>query len=286
MTEKHSSSAWQRTRMIVLWLVIPLLLGILLSMLVPRPIVGLIYLDREIYPETANNYVAQITYARQHSEVRAVVLIVDSPGGTVVDTEAVYQELERLRQTKPVIASVESLAASGAYYLIAGTDYIYAKPSSDVGNIGVVGLLPESPTVYEGVIASGPYKQWGASSDTVLRQMDVLKQGFYQVVKLGRGNALRAGPEVLLRGQIWPGNEAQRMGLIDELGSRSQAIEKAAGMARISHYQVADMRVQAGLPPLPEPFFLFRTAEGAVTPRPNDSSLYLLYVPPSDGRLP
>ena len=133
------------------------------------------------------------------------MLIVDSPGGTVVDTEAVYQELERLRQTKPVVASVESLAASGAYYLIAGTDYIYARPSSSVGNAGVIGLLPASPTVYEGVIASGPYKQWGAPSDTVLRQMDVLKQGFYQVVKLGRGNALRASPDVLLRGQISAG---------------------------------------------------------------------------------
>ena len=249
MANSSPRSFWYKSGRFVVWIVLPLAVGIALAFLVPRPVVGLIYLDHEIYSDTANSFIAQIAYARQRPEVRAVVLIVDSPGGTVIDTEAVYQELERLRQAKPVIASVESLAASGAYYLTAGTDYIFAKPSSSVGNIGVVGILPSSPTVYEGIIATGPYKQWGAPSDTVLREMDVVKQGFYQAVKLGRGNALRASQEVLLRGQIWPGSEALRLGLVDELGSRSQAIEKAASMAHISHYQVADLRVKAGLPP-------------------------------------
>jgi protease-4 len=278
---------WKRVGRLALWLALPLAIGIMLAWQVPRPSVGLIYLDQEIEPGTGNNLIAQIAYARQQWEIRAVVLIVNSPGGTVVDTEAVYQEIERLRQTKPVVTSIEEMAASGAYYISAGTDYIYAKPSSVVGNIGVIGVLPPSPAVLETVISTGPYKMWGAPADTVLRQMDVAKQGFYEAVRLGRGNALRASREVLLRGEIWPGQEALRLGLIDELGSRSQAIERAADMARIAHYQVVDVRQTAGLPVVTPPAFFFRAPGGQQTHSPGRPGLYLLYVPPQDsGRLP
>lgn len=285
MSEQKHPSGWRRVGEILLWFALPLAVGSLLSLLVPRPVVGMIYLDDVIYSQSARDTIAQIAYARTHGEVRAVVLVVDSPGGTVVDTESVYQELERLRQTRPVIATVETMAASGAYYVAAGTDYIYAKPTSLVGSIGVVDELPPSPIVFEDWIATGPYKQWGMPADTALRRMEMIKQGFYQAVKLGRGDKLRAGPEVLLRGEIWSGNETLRMGLIDELGSRSQAIERAAQMARIDHYRVADLRELAGLsggnkPPL------VRMPEGTVALYPDEPGLYLLYMPPHDRRLP
>jgi protease-4 len=286
MIEKQSLSSWQRARMIALWLVVPLLLGILLSLLVPRPVVGVIYLRDEIYPDSANSIIAQIAQARLRPNVRAVVLVVNSPGGSVVDTEAVYRELERLRQNKPVITAVESLAASGAYYLAAGTDYIYANASSTVGSIGVIDLLPPRPTIFEDVVTTGPYKGWGAPSDTVLRQMEMAKQGFYQAVKLGRGHALHADPEVLLRGQVWPGNVALSMGLVDELGTRSQAIERAASMAHIAHYQVRDLQELAGLPSVPRSPFFARLSNGRASADSRDSGLYLLYIPPSEGRLP
>jgi len=285
MSEPRRPSAWQRAQEIVLWLALPLALGILLSLWVPRPVVGVIYLDDVIYSETARNVIAQIAYARLHPEVRALVLIVDSPGGTVVDTESVYQELERLRQTKPVVATVETMAASGAYYLTVGADYIYAKPTSFVGSIGVVGSLPPAPTIFEDVVATGPYKQWGEPADTALRRMEMIKQGFYQAVELGRGDALRVGPEVLLRGEIWTGNEALRMGLIDELGSRSWAIERAAHMARIDHYRVADLLDLAGLPRIAK-LSLLQVPEGTIALYPNEPGLYLLYLPPHDRRLP
>ena len=285
MSEQKRPSGWRRAGRAFLWLAFPLAVGVLLSLLVPRPVVGVIYLDNVIYSKTANDWIAQLAYARAHPEVRAVALIVNSPGGTVVDTEAVYQELARLRQTKPVVASVEVMAASGAYYLSVGTDYIYAKPASLVGNIGVIDELPPPPIVFENIVSTGPYKLWGMPADTVLRRMEMIKQGFYQAVKLGRGDKLRVGPEVLLRGEIWSGTEALRMGLIDELGSRSQAIERAAQMARIDHYQVADLRSLAGLPPargLP----LLEMPEETIPLYPHEPGLYLLYVPPRDRRLP
>ena len=91
MSEQKRPSGWRRAGRAFLWLAFPLAVGVLLSLLVPRPVVGVIYLDNAIYSETANDWIAQLAYARTHPEVRAVVLIVNSPGGTVVDTEAAYQ---------------------------------------------------------------------------------------------------------------------------------------------------------------------------------------------------
>jgi len=85
------------------------------------------------------------------------VLILDSPGGTVVDTEAIYMELTRLRQSKPVVTWVSGMAASGAFYLSSGTDYIVAVRASEVGNVGVIGYLPPSPIVLEDTISPWPY---------------------------------------------------------------------------------------------------------------------------------
>ncbi len=270
---------WDQIRHLLLWLALPLILGVLIAAALPRPIIGVIYLNDAIYSYSAREMITQISYAREHPEVRAVVLVMDSPGGTVADSEAVYLELASLRETKPVVTSIGSMAASGGYYLSAGTDYIYAKPTSMVGNVGVIGWLPSAPAIYEDVASTGPYKMWGAPRDTFLRQMEMIKQGFYQAVVLGRGDRLKIGPETLLRGEIWPGSEALRLGLIDELGSESAAIEKAAQLARIRHYEVADLRDLAGIQTIYFPFF-FQSPEGVTMPYPNEPGIYLLYVPP------
>jgi protease-4 len=271
---------------IILWVALPLVIGIVLASLVPRPIVGLIRLNGPITAITAPNLIAQIAYARSHWEVRAVVLVMNSPGGTAVDSESVYMELVRLRQTKPVVTLVEGMTASGAYYMAAGTDYIFAKPASEVGSVGVISYPPPPPSISESEITTGPYKAWGSPPDAVWRQAEMMKQGFYQAVKLGRGAALHIEPEVLLTGQIWPGSEALRLGLIDELGSQSQAIDKAAQLGRVSHYQVADLRELAGLPEVSDLLFFLQTSEAVSTPYPREPGLYMLYVPPRERRLP
>lgn len=271
----------------ILWLAIPLVLGILASLLIPKPVIGLIYLNDAIGSTTAQEMISEINYARQAPQVRAVVLVLNSPGGTVTDTESVYMELNRLRQSKPVVTIVEGMAASGAYYLAAGTDYIFAKPSSDVGNVGVIGSLPSTPGVDEEVFSTGPYKLWGSTRDTYVREMEMLKQGFLQAVLLGRGSRLKTTSEVILRGEIWPGSEALRMGLIDELGAQSQAIDKAGSLAHISHYQVEDLRDLAGLPEVvPTQQFYMTSSDGSQLPYPKNPGIYLLYIPPGESKLP
>ena len=282
---KEESGSTHR-RLPLLTLVIPLVLGIVIAAMIPRPVVGIIYLRDAIHAFTSADMIAQIRYAMERPEVRAVVLVIDSPGGTVIDTEAVYLELAMLRERKPVVTMAQGVAASGAYYLSVGTDYIFAGPSSPIGNVGVLSQLPPAPSVFEDTVSTGPYKLFGSARDSQLRRMEAIKQAFYEAVTLGRGEALKIGPETLLRGEIWLGGEALRLGLVDELGSVSQAIQYAAEMAQVANYRVEDLREPAGLPPeFTFPFFI-ETAEGALTPYPRQSGLYLLWIPTSGGTFP
>jgi protease-4 len=277
---------WVHIRTILLWIALPLIVGILIALAIPRPVIGIIHLDTEIDSFTAQNVITQIDYARQHSEVRAVVLMVDSPGGTVADTESIYQEILDLRKTKPVVTSISGMDASGAFYLSVGTDYIIANPTSDVGNIGVIGYLPDNPTIFESIASTGPYKMWGEARDVFLREMEMIKQGFFQAVKLGRGSRLKAGPEVILSGRIWPGSEAYRLGLIDALGSQSDAYEKAAHLANVGHYQVVDLAPLAGIMPTMTPNYAYTAggqANADLSKNTRDPGLYLLYIPPMTG---
>lgn len=280
MTEAKSPISWETSRSLLLWLALPLIIGLLIAAAVPQPVVGVIFLNTSIDSYSAGDLNAQITYARNNSQISAVVLVLDSPGGTVVDTESVYLELLKLRQSKPVVTSINSLAASGAYYLTVGTDYAFAKPTSNVGNIGVIGYLPQAPTIYEGIISTGPYKLWGAPRDTYMRQIEMVKQGFFNAVKAGRGDKLTVGPDVVLSGQIWPGSEALQFGLIDELGTQSDAVAKAASLAHIGHYRTVNL-ANLALPPVPTPSSFFATtADGKSLPYPKEAGVYLLYIPP------
>ncbi len=279
MADTLPSGSWS-IRKWALFIAIALIIGIILAAFIPQPIIGVIRLDDSIYSQSAQDMIAQIQYARDHTQIRAVVLVLNSPGGTVTDTESVYLELARLREKKPVVTMVESMAASGAYYLSVGTDYILAKPSSEVGNVGVIGYLPSDPTVMEELYSTGPYKLWGSPRDTFVREMEMMKQGFLQAVLLGRGDALKVAPEVVLRGQIWPGAEALRMGLIDELGPQSRAYEKAAQMAHIAHYRAEDLRPLSGLPEYTTVSVFGQASEESQDTYPKASGIYFLYVPP------
>ena len=262
------------------WIFLPLVVGLITALsVVPQPIIGVIHLDDAIYAQTARSLNKQIDYALEHPEVRAVVLAFDSPGGTVVDTEAVYMELERLRAKKPVLTAINGMAASGAYYLSVGSDYIFAKPTSLVGNVGVIGYLPPTPLVYEDIISTGPYKLWGAPRDSDMRQIEMIKKAFYAAVQLGRGDRLTVGPETVLRGQIWLGTEALRLGLIDEIGTENDAVRKAAQMAHVWHYKSIDLFDLANLQ-APASSFFFQSPEGVTMPYPKESGMYLLYIPP------
>jgi protease-4 len=273
-----SGLKWEQVRTWLLWIALPLLIGIIIASAIPRPVIGIIRLDDAIHAQSARDMIAQINYAIEHPEVRAVVLAFDSPGGTVVDTESIYMELARLRAKKPVVTVINGMAASGAYYLSVNTDYIYAKPTSLVGNVGVIGYLPPTPMILEEVISTGPYKLWGSPRDTDMRQIEMIKEGFHEAVTLGRGDRLKIGPEVLLSGQIWPGSEAVRLGLIDALGTETDAFQQAAKLARVWHFETADLRQLASVPSVQVGFFI-QSPEGLTLPYPTEPGIYMLYIP-------
>jgi protease-4 len=272
----------------VLWLALPLALGFAISLLIPRPIVGTITFRDAIYSYSAGDIISQLRYAYDHPEIQAVVLVMDSPGGTVADTESLYLELIRLREKKPVVVSIETMAASGAYYLAVGADYIFAKPSSEVGNVGVRTVLPSAPSVYEDEISTGPYKFYGGSRDETLRLLDPLKKSFYKAVVLGRGENLLTTPENILSGKLFIGSEALRFGLIDALGTYSEALAKAAALAHVWNYETKDLRPLALGPESTAAYygFFLETADGTQSPYPRAAGAYYLYIPQSDRRLP
>lgn len=285
MSKIRSLFTWKNLGSILLWFVLPLMIGLFISTIMPMPEhnVGLITLDTAIDSYSAKDLNTQIDYANKHPEISAIVLILNSPGGTVIDTESIYLELLKLRKDKPVVVSVNGMAASGAYYLIAGSDYAFAKPNSLVGNIGVITSLPSAPTIFEDYISTGPYKLFGAPRDTLTRQIEVVKQEFYEAVKSGRGDRLKAGPEIVLSGQIWPGFEAVRLGIIDELGTETDAIAKAASMAHLIEYDTVKL-AELALPPTPAPApvnFFATAPDGKSLPYPQKAGIYLLYIPPT-----
>lgn len=272
--------SWEKLRGGILWVVIPLIVGVVLaSTLIPKPVIGVIRLEDAIYGYTAQNMIKQIQYASNHPEIKAVVLVFESPGGTVVDTEAVYMELTKLREKKPVVTAVNAMAASGAYYLSANTDYIFVKPTSLIGNIGVISYLPPSPFIIEDIITTGPYKLWGSPRDGDMRQVEMIKQGFFEAVTLGRGDRLTAAPETVFNGQIWVGIDAIRLGIADELGGEPEAAAKAAELAKVAKYQVLDLAEPAGINTGGFSFFI-QSPDGMNLPYPNEAGIFMLYIPP------
>lgn len=282
MTESPTRFKWGVGSWVV-FVFLPLAAGLLLMLLIPSPKIGIIRLDEAIGGESAKALQTQITYARENTDIKAIVLVLNTPGGTVTDTEAVYMELARLRQRVPVITVVEGMAASGGYYLSVGTDYIISKPSSLVGNIGVIGVLPPPTGLIESIVSTGPYKMFGSPREEYMRQTEMMKQGFYKAVTLGRGAALKAGPDVVLSGQIWPGSEALRLGIVDALGTQTDGIEKAAAWAGLRNYQVVDLRKASGLPDFVAISFYGQAPDGKPASNlPAQTGLYYLYLPPAE----
>jgi protease-4 len=238
-----SDSSFRTVGTILLFGLAPLLVGLWLAqILVPQPAVGIIRLNTDIYAESADLVLAQIEEARADPSIKAVVLKIDSPGGEVAATQMLYMELQTLRREVPVVGSIDGVAASGAFYTAMATDPIYAKPSSTVGNVGVWGFIPPDLGVNEIILASGPFKLTASNRDEFLRWIEGIRLEFLETVFSQRGERMNVSRVELSQGLAYQGREAARLGLIDGLGSESEAIRTAAQKAGIAHYQVIDLQ--------------------------------------------
>jgi len=272
-------------RTLIFSILIPLITGILLSSVIPQPKIGIIEIKEPLDNNVGKNVVDQIQYAQNHADIRGVVIALDSPGGTINDTELIYLELNHLRRRMPVVTMVQGLSASGAYYISLATDFIFSNPSAMVGNVGVIGQIPPVPILLEEIYSTGPYKFWGNPRDTYVRQIDMMKRSFLKAVEVGRGERLAVPIEQVSRGEVYPASEALGYGLIDQLGSLSEAIEKAARLAHVANYEVVNLSRLVDQEQSEASAFYALDENGESTGYPKDHGFYYLYIADFKGGL-
>jgi protease IV len=192
--------------------------------------------------------IRQLRAAGEDRNIRAVLLRINSPGGSAAASQEIYQEVRRLRtdKGKKVIVSMGDVAASGGYYIAAGADSIVANGSTITGSIGVIMQMPELVGLMEqhgidiNVIKSGPYKDIGNPARELMPQerellttmvQDVFDQ-FVTAVADGR-KMPREKVSELADGRILTGRQAQKLGLVDRLGNWRDAVLLAGREAGI-----------------------------------------------------
>jgi protease-4 len=213
--------------------------------LIPKPKIGIIDIQAPIGGAMAEVVSAEVDYALDARDIRGVVLLINSPGGPAYAGHDIYFQLRKLRDEKPIVASMDGLAASAGYLVGVAANEVYAKPASFVGNVGVIMGQPGPETLSERFITTGPFKATGASATSLLQKLDLLHADFRDTVvaeRSGAPNPLKLTPDELATGELWIGIEAKEYGLIDELGSNLDAIDRAAELAGLTDYEVVDVR--------------------------------------------
>ena len=242
MAEENQTRSPLLTIFVILLLIGALVGGIYYApQLVPKPKIGVVRLDYDILSTTAVEITEQLRYARNHEDIQAVVLLINSPGGSAVYSEELYLDVLHTRQQMPVVASVDLLAASGAYYMAVAADEIYAKPNSYIGSVGVIAVLPGAVFLDGEVITTGPYKLFGGTQDGVIRQVEMAKDTFLEAIRVGRGDRLLIPLAELSKAEIYSGAQAERYGMIDGVLSTDEAIQRAAALAGFRSYDVVEL---------------------------------------------
>jgi len=230
---------------VVIWVVVIALStlgGYYLSRtLVPKPKVGVIYYFGDILSTDVARTRAWFDYVRRHPEIRALVLIIDSPGGGSSSGQELYYQVRAMRREIPVVATIDQLGASAAYQIALGTNYIYVKPASLVGSVGTSVRMPPRETIDERIYTTGPHKEMGSSTELYTEKLSLLQQNFVNLVIAERGEKLKIDGQSLSAGAVYIGLEALEYGMVDELGSSTEAIKKAAELGGLRGYEVVDV---------------------------------------------
>ncbi len=208
---------------------------------------GLIISEDEVTAGAPSGVIMdELERAAADPTVKAIILRVDSPGGTVTGSAQIHEAILELE--KPIVASMGGTAASGGYYVSAPADYIFARPDTVTGSIGVIYTLYNAEELIDklGVdvttITSGPNKDIGSIWDELTPEqreifetlVDESYDQFVGIVAEGRPNLNVEEVRELADGRIYSGRQAQENGLVDELGNLDDAIDKAAELGGIS----------------------------------------------------
>jgi protease-4 len=190
--------------------------------------------------------------AREDKEIKAVVLRVDSPGGSVLASEEIYRELMALKAAgKPLVVSMGGYAASGGYYISAPADEIWANPATITGSIGIFAIIPtfDKTLGKVGVGVDGVGTTALSGQERLDRPLSEGAKSVIQAVTThgydeflgrvasGRGKSVAEVNEIA-QGRVWAGVDAKRVGLVDQLGLFNDAVKSAARRAKLSEYTV------------------------------------------------
>lgn len=199
-----------------------------------------------------DSFAELVREARDDESIKALVVRIDSPGGSAFASEVIRRELEMTRKAgKPVVASMSSTAASGGYWIAAGADEIWAHPATLTGSIGIFAMMPEvaEPLGRLGVtvdgVSTGPlagaFDPRRPLDDAAARAMQIgIEHGYRRFLKTV-GDARKMSPEevdLIARGRVWTGETAQKLGLVDGLGGLDAALKATASRAGLSDYEV------------------------------------------------
>ena len=187
-----------------------------------------------------------LEYARKDPSIKAVVIRISTPGGGAASSERLYIATRNLRDEKPVVMVMNGMVASGGYMMAMGVNHTFAQTSSLVGNVGVItiaGPLVPRP-LPESIVVTGPHKLYGSSRRDWIGLAEELKDAFAEMVMLERGDKIRITEAELTEGRLYAGVDAVRLGLVDEVGGDSDAMEKAAELAGISNYGTVDVNAE------------------------------------------
>lgn len=216
-----------------------------------EPHVALVPLRGEI--TRSDDFVETLEDLRDDDSVGALVVRIDSPGGAVAPSQEMYEAIRRVREEKPVVASLGSVAASGGYYVASASDLVVASPGTLTGSIGVIlqltnleGLLDKIGVQAE-VVTAGAQKDMGSPFRPLSDEERAIFQSMADEVHTQFIDAVAAGralsPEAMRRvstGRIFTGEQARDLGLVDELGGLQDAVRIAADKAGIEGEPVVD----------------------------------------------
>jgi protease-4 len=206
-----------------------------------------------------------IRQARLDSSVKAIVLRVNSPGGSALASEVIWREVKLAAEVKPVVVSMGDLAASGGYYIACAATKIIASPNTITGSIGVFGIVPNMENMFKnklGVTFDGVSTNDHSDYISVTRDMtdyeeavlqkdiELIYGTFIKHVAEGR-NMKVADVDSIGQGRVWSGADAKRLGLIDDFGGLQKAVETAADLAKLTEYRLV------GYPKQKDPFTQF-----------------------------
>lgn len=187
--------------------------------------------------------------ARKNEDVKAIVLRINSPGGSALTSDLIWREIEITKKVKPVVVSMGNYAASGGYYIACNADKIYAENNTITGSIGVFGILPnfsplanklgintEQVKTHENAANYSPFVPIDEKFKAfTLESVEHIYKTFVTHVAEGRKMTF-AQVDAIAQGRVWSGTQALKIGLVDKIGGLDAAIAEAAKIAKIKSY--------------------------------------------------